>query len=64
MADCFSEFAEFSDECRFSDCSHTKEKGCAVISAVQNGDIMKSRHESYITMYEEAKLIKDWEVNK
>ena len=61
LADCFREFEEFKDKCRFSDCSHTKEKGCAVIEAVKNGEIAKSRHESYVEMYEQAKQIKEWE---
>lgn len=62
LSDCFIEFAEFSDKCRFHDCSHTKEKGCAVLAAVENGKIAQSRHNSYCQMYEEAKLIKDWEL--
>lgn len=62
LADCFVEFHEYFGKCKFSDCSHTKEKGCAVIDAVNEGKIPKSRHESYCTMYEEAKAIKEWEV--
>lgn len=61
LSGCFREFSVFTDKCRFQDCSHTKEKGCAVIEAVQNGLIPKSRHLSYITMYEEAKQLKEWE---
>lgn len=64
LADCFSEFSEFTGKCRFPDCSHTKEKGCAVIEAVNKGLISKSRHNSYVEMYEEAKNIKEWEFNK
>ena len=62
LSACFTEFAEYSSECRFSDCSHTCEKGCAVIAAVNEGLIPKSRHESYCQMYEEAKAIKEWEL--
>lgn len=58
---CFVEFSDFSGECMFKDCSHTKEKGCAVVEAVREGKISASRHESYCRMYEEAKNIKDWE---
>ena len=64
LADCFVEFFDFTGKCRFKDCSHTKEKGCAVIDAVSEGLIAKSRHESYVNMYEEAKQIKEWELNK
>ncbi|MBQ2264675.1 MAG: ribosome small subunit-dependent GTPase A [Oscillospiraceae bacterium] len=60
LADCFAEFAEFTENCRFHDCSHTCEKGCAVLEAVAEGRIPQSRHESYCDMYEEAKQIKEW----
>lgn len=62
LAGCFREFSELTDNCRFRDCSHTCEKGCAVVEAVESGDIPKSRHESYCTMYEEAKQLKEWEL--
>ncbi|WP_044974934.1 ribosome small subunit-dependent GTPase A [Ruminococcus sp. HUN007] len=62
LSSCFTEFSDFSGNCRFSDCSHTCEKGCAVIQAVKDGLIPESRHESYCQMYEEAKAIKDWEL--
>jgi ribosome biogenesis GTPase len=61
LAGCFREFEEYEGKCRFPDCSHTAEKGCAVIEAVKNGEIAKSRHESYVLMYEEAKQLKEWE---
>lgn len=62
LAGCFKEFARFEGECKFRDCSHTKEKGCKIIEAVEEGLIPKTRHESYCSMYEEAKLIKEWEL--
>ncbi|MCI6580933.1 MAG: ribosome small subunit-dependent GTPase A [Oscillospiraceae bacterium] len=62
LCSCFTEFSEFSDNCRFKDCSHTKEKDCAVIKAVSDGLISESRHSSYCQMYEEAKSIKEWEI--
>lgn len=62
LAGCFREMAEYTDNCRFSDCSHTCELGCAVIDAVNDGIIPKSRHTSYCTMYEEAKQLKEWEL--
>lgn len=60
---CFREFEEYEGKCRFADCSHIKEKGCEVLEAVKRGDIARSRHESYCQMYEEAKNIKEWEIN-
>ncbi len=62
LSSCFREFEELEGKCRFHDCSHTREKGCAIIDAVNKGTIAKSRHNSYITMYEEAKQIKEWEL--
>lgn len=62
LALCFRDFAPWRDQCRFSSCSHTKEKGCAVLEAVAQGKIAPSRHQSYVTLYEEAKQIKEWEI--
>ena len=61
LADCFREFRKYTD-CRFRDCSHTCENGCKVIEALENSEISASRHESYCTMYEEAKQLKEWEL--
>lgn len=57
---CFSEFKDYLHNCKFSTCSHTCEKGCAVIQAVNDGKISRSRHNSYVTMYNEIKNIKEW----
>ncbi len=62
LAGCFREFEGLTDKCRFRDCAHICEKGCAVVEAVERGEIPKSRHESYKTMYEEAKQLKEWEL--
>lgn len=61
IALCFPEFEEYLDDCQFTSCSHTCEKGCAVINAVNNGIINKSRHNSYVEMYNEVKDIKEWQ---
>ncbi len=61
---CFREFEEYEGKCRFADCSHIREKGCAVLDAVKQGIISESRHSSYMTMFEEAKNIKEWELKK
>ena len=57
----FREFRPYLDGCHFTGCAHVKEKGCAVLEAVEAGKIPKSRHESYVRLYEQAKEIKDWE---
>ncbi|MDD3193272.1 MAG: ribosome small subunit-dependent GTPase A [Oscillospiraceae bacterium] len=61
---CFREFEPYLDRCRFTGCSHTKEKGCAVLAALERGEIAPSRHESYFILYESAKNIKEWELPK
>ena len=61
LASRFREFAPYIGKCQFLDCAHIKEKGCAVRSAVKAGEIPKSRHDSYVRLYEQAKQIPDWE---
>lgn len=62
LAGCFREMEQYSGDCRFKDCSHTCEKGCAVVEAVNRGEISESRHTSYCIMYDEAKQLKEWEL--
>ena len=59
---CFREFEEYIPQCKFTGCSHTCEKGCVVIQAVEEGKIPISRHENYRALYEDAKNIKEWEL--
>ncbi len=61
LAPAFQEFRPYLDQCRFVGCSHTKEKGCAVLAAVKAGGIAKSRHQSDLRLYQQAKEGKDWE---
>ena len=60
----FGEFAPYLVDCRFVGCSHTKEKGCAVLEAMKQGRIQKCRHESYLRLHEELKPLKDWQEHK
>ncbi|BAK99515.1 putative ribosome biogenesis GTPase RsgA [Oscillibacter valericigenes Sjm18-20] len=64
LPETFPDFAPYLDGCRFVGCSHTKEKGCAVLEALKNGQIQKSRHDSYLRLYEELKPLKEWEKQK
>lgn len=61
---CFPEFSQYIGDCKFTSCSHTCEKGCAVLEAVDNGDVSKLRHDNYVRMYNEVKDIKDWQMQK
>ncbi len=49
----FKEIFEFSKQCRFSDCTHTHEPGCAVLQAVEDHYIAQSRYQSYLSMLED-----------
>lgn len=64
LPETFREFAPYLDQCRFVGCSHTKERGCAVLAAVERGDIQSSRHQSYLRLYEELKPLQDWQEKK
>jgi ribosome biogenesis GTPase len=61
---CFREFEPYLEKCRFTGCSHTAEKGCAVLEALHRGEIAASRHASYCALYEDAKKIREWELEK
>jgi ribosome biogenesis GTPase len=64
LALAFPEFSPYLGKCRFDDCAHVKEKGCAVLEALEAGKIHSSRHSSYVRLYEKAKEIKAWERKK
>jgi ribosome biogenesis GTPase / thiamine phosphate phosphatase len=49
----FKEIFRFSEGCKFSNCTHTHEPGCAVIKAVENHYIAASRYQSYLSMLED-----------
>lgn len=61
LAYCFREFKPFLGECRFTSCAHMNDLGCAVTKALNEGKIEKSRYNSYTSLYEDAKKIKEWE---
>ena len=52
VASGFREFRDFIQRCRFADCSHTAEPGCAVKAAVEDGGISQRRYENYCNLYE------------
>lgn len=55
LDDTFNEIAELSNQCRYTDCTHTVEKDCAVLIALDDKVITKERYQNYIKMYKETK---------
>jgi len=54
----FSDIEEIAASCRFRDCTHTNEPGCAVRAAVESGDLAAERLESYVRLREESAQVK------
>ena len=54
LNDTFNEIAELSDHCRYKNCTHTVEEGCAVLKAIEDGIIPNERYRNYIKMYKES----------
>lgn len=55
----FPDIAPHVPNCAFSDCSHTVEPGCAVLHAVETGQVDAHRHESYVKLHEEHRKLAD-----
>lgn len=52
----FSEITELTGKCKFSNCSHITEKGCAVLEALNNGEISEHRYDNFIKIKTETEL--------
>ena len=50
----FSEITALAEECRFADCSHTQEQGCAILAALDAGEIPPDRYESFMKLARES----------
>ncbi len=61
---CFPEFKKYLGECKFTSCSHTCEKGCRILQALDDEEIERTRHQSYVLMYNEVKDIKAWQLKE
>ena len=51
----FPDLTPYIGECRFVDCAHIKEPECAILEAMREGKLQKTRYNSYVRMYEQAK---------
>lgn len=60
----FREFEEHIGSCKFTSCTHTNEPGCAILESLARGEIARSRHQSYTSMYNDLKTVKPWEIGK
>lgn len=59
---CFPEFREYLGKCKFTSCSHTVEKGCLILDALNSGVIDENRHANYVSMYNDVKDLKEWQL--
>lgn len=62
LQDLFIEFEPYIGRCRFADCAHMKEPGCAVTEAVSEGKISESRYRSYERLYDLTSRRLPWEI--
>lgn len=56
----FRDFEPLLSECRYTDCTHTKEDECGITRALREGRISRSRHESYLNLYQTLKNKPTW----
>ncbi len=56
----FRDLNSVSEQCKYTKCSHTKEEGCAILQKVKSGEIERSRHQSYVSLYEVLKKKPSW----
>jgi ribosome biogenesis GTPase len=54
LGDTFNEIDELSAQCRYKNCTHTVEAGCAVLGAVERGEISRERYNNFIKIYKES----------
>ncbi len=56
LSEFFCDIYQLSRNCRFADCQHIHEPGCAVKEAVEAGDFLPERYENYISIYNSLKM--------
>jgi len=62
--DVFSDIDGFGASCRFMDCSHEHEPGCAVLAAVESGDLPREKYDSYLKLKKETAFFAMTEIEK
>jgi ribosome biogenesis GTPase len=58
VASVFSEITELAESCKFPDCTHEQEPGCAVKAALQSGELSESKYQNYLKLKKEADYYK------
>jgi len=56
LVETFAEILAFSHNCKFANCSHSNEKGCAILTAIKDGDVSEQRYQSYLKMKKESEF--------
>ena len=56
LGETFSEIRELSQVCKFANCSHTDEKGCAILAAIKAGDLSEQRYQNYLKIKKESEF--------
>ncbi len=64
LANCFTDFLPYLNDCAYSSCTHTCEAGCGVLKALNDGLIEKTRHESFVALFNELKNVNSWQKKK
>ena len=57
LRESFSEIEELGQQCRFTDCKHQTDAGCAICAAVEGGTLDPERYESYLKLEEEIEAL-------
>ncbi len=64
LASCFTDFLPYINSCAFTSCTHTCEAGCAVLKALNDGFVEKTRHDSYVALLGALKNVNSWQKKK
>lgn len=59
-ADSYADIEELTTRCRFRSCTHQSEPGCAVLAAVNSGELNRERYEAWLARREEAEQVSEW----
>ena len=50
----FLDISELAKQCKFANCSHTTEKGCAILAAIKDGELHEQRYKNFVKMTNES----------